>query len=158
MPDVLTKWDLSRTRQIMLRDRKYTKQQLDALEREYKRYIALCVRFREVPMPMSSVVDPMWHAHLIDTADYHAMCKALGVSYIHHYPALKEAERVACRGAYVEQTLAYYERYFGKPNRKYWPQAGDCGAGGCDGGGGGSLREGSDRSLFHGDRDESSCG
>jgi hypothetical protein len=81
------------------------------LEREYRRFLALaCERGGDLPM-LSPAVDEVWHAHLLRSADYRALCAELGVT-IDHEPTdggapIDQAEADAFRNA--------YERAFAEP-------------------------------------------
>lgn len=125
IPRVLRDWDMGPVKKYLALHGKYTPEELVGLEREYKRYLALCLRHPHVSLPMSRVVDPMWHCHILMTKDYRAMCTALGVGYIDHFPELDLSLRHLLQIAYEGHTLALYREHFGEPDQVYWPSGDD---------------------------------
>lgn len=125
--------DLSLVRNYLEVNDKLTPDQTRAIEVEYKRFIALSFAVKEGRnIPISNLVDPFWHTHIMFTHDYTAMCVVLGGEYIHHVPAVTPEERERLCSAYHENTLPLYEEVFGKPNPDLWPVNGDICIACCD--------------------------
>lgn len=99
----------------------YDNETLDAMEPEYKRFLALCFASAtpKKPAVMSNVVDPMWHTHILYTRDYTGMCRLFGHEHLHHEPALPH-ELAVLEGDY-NRTLDLYTKNFGSPNPRFWP-------------------------------------
>ena len=45
-------------------------------ERELKRYLLLCAEHADVRLPVSPVIDDLWHEFLLHTRDYADFCRA----------------------------------------------------------------------------------
>lgn len=118
---VLRNWDLERPKQKLIQEAGITPTQAENLEREYKRYIELQVRYPGLILPMSAPVDPMWHAHMLFSKDYAAMCDQVNGRFIHHEPIVTEQERAALAPHYLKNTLSKYSDHFGKASDEFWP-------------------------------------
>ena len=111
---------------------KYDPTRVAEMGEEYKRFIAICAVYatKKTPIPISSMVDPFWHAHILFTHDYVGMATDLGLAYFHHTPA--HGDELLALEPFYERTLQLYAEHFGAPNQKYWPQfAQICGLSGC---------------------------
>lgn len=128
---ILEAWDFSKIRNYLIENETYPLDQIPVVETEYKRFIALIASHPNTRLVMSSAVDDFWHAHVLHTRDYAAMCNALGMEFIHHDPTCSFGERQVLHNEYVE-TLAVYRGVFGDLNERYWPVYGQvCGGNGC---------------------------
>lgn len=115
-------WDMTEVKKRLVHDDGITWEEADLLEREYKRFIALIVMNPGPRFPISKQVDPMWHAHLLFTRDYAAMCKMVNNGqFIHHQPMTSKVDAKEIRQIYFEHTLPEYQRVFGEPDSRYWP-------------------------------------
>ncbi|MFZ1735771.1 MAG: hypothetical protein WAU31_02465 [Candidatus Moraniibacteriota bacterium] len=125
-------WDISLAKKFLAEREGFDCQAVEEMSEEYKRFISLCAvhATREMPLPISDRVDPLWHAHILYTDDYVGMSRHLGVSYLHHAPA--SGDELAALEPHYNRTLALYEQNFGKPSEKYWPPfAQICGGSNC---------------------------
>jgi hypothetical protein len=121
------------------------------LERELKRYLAMCAIYPRITFPMDGPVDKLWHVFLAHTADYRRFCDSVAGRMIHHWPAEGSNGRGA-RRADTEIFVRIYEELFGAlPSSNIWPfvkgwrerhrdGVGFGGADGCSGGSGWSLK------------------
>ncbi len=96
--------------------------QLDLMEQEYRRFLAVHLAFPEMDVVPCKLVDEMWHRHILDTAAYREDCQRLFGRFLDHFPYFgmrgpEDAE--ALEGAYVE-TLARYREAFGEPPVGTW--------------------------------------
>jgi len=119
----LNSWDFSRVRDFLVNHAIYEEDELDDIQREYTRYLALIVGYGGARFIMSSAVDDFWHAHVLHTKDYQAMCHWLGRGFIHHHPTSSKAERDALSSEY-DDTIRTYAKHFGTPGEKFWPGSG----------------------------------
>jgi hypothetical protein len=95
-----------------------------AVEREYRRFLALCLAEPSRPTVPYKEVDEMWHAHILDTEKYARDCQNLFGFFYHHFPyfGMRGAEDAQnLRDAY-DETIARYEAAFGTPQPETWPQ------------------------------------
>lgn len=114
----LNDFDFGEVREYVTRKGIYASDEVDDVELEYKRFIALVVGTGQ-PQIMAKSVDDYWHAHLLFTRSYKQMAAALNVRGIDHQPTKSEEERLALIGGY-NVTHDVYTEHFGKPNPKYW--------------------------------------
>lgn len=96
--------------------------ELDAMESEYRRFLALRLAHPGEEIVPCKLVDEMWHRHILDTQAYAEDCERLFGEFMHHFPYF------GMRGPDDEQALhdAYgltLERYrdaFGEPPEDTW--------------------------------------
>jgi len=118
---IILNWNLEKVKMKML-SKGFDHEQLEKMEIEYKRFLTLVVKYSN-RLPISSVVDEMWHTHILFTRDYENMCKELGC-FIHHEPVTTEERKQALLPEY-EETLSLYRENWGEPNIDFWPPQ-DC--------------------------------
>lgn len=82
----LTAWDLTAVKKHAVKNELYAADEVDAVEVEYKKYLALCIAYPDLPMPTPLKLDDLWHTHILFTQDYAAMCASIGGTFIHHNP------------------------------------------------------------------------
>lgn len=90
--------------------------QLDAVEVEYRRFLALHLMFPGQAIVPCSVVDEMWHAHILDTQAYAPDCERVFGFFLHHFPyfGLRGDQDAADLATAFDRTIALYERSFGR--------------------------------------------
>ncbi len=74
------KWKISSSSSEM------TDEIVQIAEQEYKRFLTISMLNPGVGLAPTPLMDEMWHAHILDTANYMADCKLLFGRYIHHNP------------------------------------------------------------------------
>ncbi|MBS9784221.1 hypothetical protein KGV55_02635 [Candidatus Gracilibacteria bacterium] len=90
---------------------------------EYARFIALSTTYKEfqnLNLPISDTLDPIWHAHVLNSESYARFSQEVCGYFIHHYPALSAAGESALTKDYQENTRQLYLQHFGSPLGKYW--------------------------------------
>jgi hypothetical protein len=125
LADVL---DLSKIR-MKLADPKegkgYDAAHLDVMEQEYRRFLAMHIAYPEAEIVPCSMVDEIWHQHILDTIAYRQDCEAIFGQFLDHYPYFgmqSEQEAQELHNAYGD-TLEIYEREFGTPPEGTWISA-----------------------------------
>ena len=83
--EVIMSWDLTQVLRFLINRWKYEQRQAELLLIEYRRFMIMSVENQEETIPVSDVVDEVWHAHLLFTEDYGAFCQAVVGEYLHHY-------------------------------------------------------------------------
>jgi hypothetical protein len=103
---------------VLLRSQPELAPRVDALFREYARFLALKLALEPAPVTPCKAVDAVWHAHLLCTRAYAALCERENKgAMIHHEPGIGSEESYA-------ETLAAYESAFGEPPpRSVWGRA-----------------------------------
>lgn len=99
--------------------------QLDLLEQEYRRFLAMHIAYPDVEIVPCSIVDEIWHQHILDTIAYREDCDAIFGEYLDHFPYFGmrgEDDAQALNDAYAE-TLDIYRREFGEPPEGTWISA-----------------------------------
>jgi hypothetical protein len=114
--DRFAAWDLSRVKRQAVRKGLFRADEIDAVELEYKRFMALGCVYGSNAVPLSQRIDDFWHTHILFTEDYAAMCLAVAGQFLHHRPTLEEDESET-GGA---TGFALYEASFGAPSKAWW--------------------------------------
>ena len=91
--DRLNAWDLSVVKAQVIRKNIFRADEVDALERDYKYFLALSCVADSGAVPVDRRVDEFWHAHILFTQDYAAMCKAVAGQFLHHRPSILDEAR-----------------------------------------------------------------
>ena len=103
----------------------WTREQCEANEVEYKRYLHLCKLHGKGMVP-TKAIDQFWHYHILDTRAYHEDCQAVYGHYLHHFPYLgmrgEEDERQLEAG--FNRTARLYREAFDEDMSA--PDATDC--------------------------------
>ncbi|MCB9810979.1 MAG: hypothetical protein H6779_04925 [Candidatus Nomurabacteria bacterium] len=84
--DRVRTWDLSKIKEYVVSKGLCTDSEIDAIEAEYKRYLAICFTFPEQAFPTPAKIDILWHQHILFTQDYADMCEITGGRFLHHFP------------------------------------------------------------------------
>lgn len=106
-------------KRYMVENEIYRANEVDDIEREYKRFMALAIAYPVRRIPVAKKVDAFWHTHILFTQDYYAMGLALAGGYIHHRPGILD-DRSELGAHFEHDTLALYREHFGPPNPTYW--------------------------------------
>src|SRR5262245_36724734 len=56
------------------------------VERELRRYLAICAIYPDQTIPMYGPADKLWHVFITFTRDYAAFCQKVAGRFIHHTP------------------------------------------------------------------------
>jgi hypothetical protein len=100
----------------------YDPAQLDLMEQEYRRFLALHLAYPEMDVVPCKIVDELWHQHILDTAAYREDCEAIFGFFLDHfrYFGMRGADdERALNDAYAE-TLDRYREAFGEPPPDTW--------------------------------------
>lgn len=88
---------------------------------EYLKFMFLS-KFAGHKVTPSTIVDEVWHLHLIYSESYwDVLCAKVLEHKLHHVPGDGSSDDSIFRGQY-ELTLKSYKIAFGEPNEKYWPR------------------------------------
>lgn len=112
----------------------WTRERVDAAEREYKRFLMLVAKFPAQRFVPAGDIDDFWHGHILDTRAYAADCTfALGY-FLHHWPysGMMGDEDAETLRANFAKTCELYFLEFGEP---YVPGGKASSCHDCDGGG-----------------------
>src|SRR5258705_360560 len=64
----------------------WSREYLDQMEIEYKRFLTLSVKYPEETISTSKDVDKFWHGHILDTLKYAEDCQNVFGYFLHHFP------------------------------------------------------------------------
>jgi hypothetical protein len=94
---------------------KMSKEQCELAEQEYRKFLSLKKYYPDAALVPNQLLDEFWHAHILDTAAYHADCDMVFGKYIHHYPyfGIDGAEDYQNLVEGFEETKALYAMHFG---------------------------------------------
>jgi hypothetical protein len=91
----------------------------DAAIAEYKRFVSLALRSDQEVTP-SSIVDEVWHYHILHTRDYAKFAEQVG-NFLHHNPGT--SEEMPRFSKQYQETLDLYRRVFQQePPVDIWPR------------------------------------
>jgi hypothetical protein len=90
---------------------------------EYVRFLTLRQKYPSVTLVPSELVDVVWHAHILNTEQYHADCDRLFGRYLHHVPHLEDDVSEENEQGYLE-TQRLFQNEFG--DSMLAPQAARC--------------------------------
>ena len=103
----------------------YSTDELELLEQEYRRFLALHLMFPDEDIVPCKIVDEIWHQHILDTAAYREDCDRIFGRFLDHFPYFgmrDEADAQALQDAYAE-TIERYRAAFGEPPADTWISA-----------------------------------
>lgn len=99
-----------------------TDAQLDTMETEYRKFLALRLAHPGAAIVPCKLVDEMWHRHILDTQAYANDCDRIFGFFVHHFPYFGmrgESDAQDLADAYGE-TLELYRAAFGEPPADTW--------------------------------------
>lgn len=111
--------DLERLKRKLQEERGWTQDTLNAMERQYRQFLTLKLRFPEHELVPTRFIDEMWHAHILDTRSYARDCELVFGYFLHHYPYLGvggEGAKQQLDDAFVA-TVALWAEGFGEDYR-----------------------------------------
>jgi len=100
----------------------YTEPQLDVMEDEYRKFLALHLAYPDADVVPCKLVDEIWHQHILDTAAYREDCDAIFGRFLDHFPYFgmrDEQDAQALEDAYAD-TIDRYRDAFGEPPADSW--------------------------------------
>jgi len=113
--------DLERLRYKLLKDqpqRGWGGEKFDIALTEYKRFLILKVLHPEKSFAPTSLMDEIWHLHILDTKAYMRDCKSIFNKYLHHAPSFGQynSEEQNSRLVNSRRNLEeLYPEHFGEP-------------------------------------------
>jgi len=128
----LQRWDMTTVKRYCVQKGFYTADEVDGIEDEYKKFLALTLAYPDTRIPIAGKVDTLWHTHIIFTEDYRKFGDYMG-GYINHRPSILD-EGMDLDGEFKQNSLPLYELHFGTVNRAVWNKAlCCCSSSGCSG-------------------------
>ncbi len=64
----------------------WTQKECDDAEILYKNFLYLILKYPKESIVPTRFIDDFWHAHILDTRQYHKNCQNIFGGYLHHYP------------------------------------------------------------------------
>lgn len=103
----------------------WTEAEIDVAEQEYRKFLALHLRFPDADIVPCHLVDDIWHQHILDTIAYRSDCDAIFGRFLDHFPYFGMRGDDDARALYdaYDDTLAKYEAEFGTPPAGTWREA-----------------------------------
>jgi hypothetical protein len=95
----------------------WSREQADAVESEYRRYLFLMKVFPNEPVAPRADVDIFWHYHILDTMKYAEDCEEIFGYFLHHFPYVGlrgETDEEAHQDA-ANRMSELYEQTFHEP-------------------------------------------
>ena len=93
----------------------WSRAKVDAVELEYRRFLALTARYPGEAITPDTDVDKFWHGHILDTIKYEQDCHETFGYFLHHYPyfGMRDEEDAVNLTKAAARTKALYEKEFG---------------------------------------------
>lgn len=94
----------------------WSEEQCNAVEEEYKKFLALKRFYPDKDVVPHKELDAFWHQHILDTEKYANDCEVIFGYFLHHYPYFGmngEQDAQNLTDAF-EETKLLYKKHFGK--------------------------------------------
>jgi hypothetical protein len=127
--------DLSQIRRkLAAHSAAYSPRQLDTMEGEYQKFLALHRANPDAKIVPCETVDTIWHQHILDTIAYRRDCERIFGRFIDHYPyfGTRGPDDAKSLIDCYDETLRLYRDAFGEPPTDTWtacdnmPRMTDC--------------------------------
>ena len=98
---------------------------------EYKKFLQLCLIYKDKAIVPTGEVDDFWHLHILDTQKYAEDCQTIFGYFLHHFPyfGMRGEEDSKNLHNSFEDTCKLYEKHFGvasKEVRELWGRVARC--------------------------------
>jgi hypothetical protein len=104
--------NISNLRNKVKRENNWDEKTWKLASEEYVRFLTLRQKYPSVTLVPSEFVDAVWHAHILNTEQYHADCDRLFGRYLHHVPHLEDDVSEENEQDYLE-TQQLFQNEFG---------------------------------------------
>ena len=64
----------------------FTPQRLAQAEMDYRRFLHLHLKYPDIEIVPTKLIDEVWHQHILDTRAYAKDCQDIFGDFLHHYP------------------------------------------------------------------------
>jgi hypothetical protein len=93
----------------------WSRAKVDAVELEYRRFLALTAKYPDQVIAPNTDVDKFWHGHILDTMKYAQDCEHVFGYFLHHFPyfGMRDEEDAANLASAAVNTRKLYELEFG---------------------------------------------
>ena len=93
----------------------WSREKVDAVELEYRRFLALTAKYPDQVIAPNTEVDKFWHGHILDTMKYAEDCEQVFGYFLHHFPyfGMRDEEDAANLANAADVTRKLYEKEFG---------------------------------------------
>lgn len=121
--------DFAMLKRKLVEENGWTIETCDDVEDLYRKFLALNVRYWDLPICPTGPIDEFWHAHILDTHAYELDCARLfGGKMLHHFPyfGMRGPEDKAALEKAFSESIDLFIRHFGID-----PTAGDSNARSC---------------------------
>jgi hypothetical protein len=123
--------DLEPIKFRLIKDGDYSEEQVNILDKWYRRLLFLNFKYKDRPIVVSEAIDAFWHQHILDTRKYAEDCETVFGEFLHHFPYFGlrgEEDQRALRTAY-DATLDLMKQEFGEVPEEELQVFGDDGLG-----------------------------
>lgn len=119
----ILKLDFSKIKKCAVDKGFYTNEEIEFVEAEYKKYLAICFTFPELSFPTPLKIDNLWHQYILFTQDYADMCQSVAGRFLHHSPFVDKEESVSLDSEVLHQK---YIMMFNETPSEIWSVNGLC--------------------------------
>ena len=95
----------------------YTPERLARAELDYRRFLDLHIKYPQVELVPTKMIDEVWHQHILDTRAYSNDCEQIFGDFLHHYPyfGMHGDEDQANLQHCFERTQKLWVKEYGEP-------------------------------------------
>ncbi len=105
--------DLSKIRIKLGVYKEWTNEQASIVEKWYKRFLMMHVKYPGESMIPNDFIDAFWHEHILDTRKYVQDCNLIFGEFMHHNPSYGQKDPMKIRKDFEKMNL-YYRIEFGE--------------------------------------------
>lgn len=113
--------DLEPIKFKLVKELGYSVDQVQIIEKWYKRFLFLTFRYPEKPIVVAEVIDSFWHQHILDTRKYAEDCQQVFGEFLHHFPYFGlrgDEDQNALLEAYRESLVLMRQEYGETPDKE----------------------------------------
>ncbi len=112
--------DFEREKSYLSMTKSYSQDKVAEMELEFKKYMFLSSKYKDLKLPMSRGVDDFWHTAILNTRNYQTFCEEVLGRFIHHMPTISDEENWSLMPEYLKNTIPLYSKHFGACPDQYW--------------------------------------
>lgn len=106
--------NLNNLKNKVMRENSWDNNTWELALKEYNRFLILRKKYPSTILVPNELVDAVWHAHILNTEQYHKDCNRLFGKYLHHVPHLEDNVSEENEEGYsITQEL--FRKEFGEP-------------------------------------------
>jgi len=94
-----------------------SEEEVDVAIHEYKRFLELRIKYPSISFAPTSLMDEVWHFHIIDTRKYRKDCEILFGKFLHHSPSYGPYDSKEKKDSLLQSSMNLKKLYVGEFNQ-----------------------------------------